>query len=85
MPTTGEQLLKTGAIILLGVVCCVLSGRVTVDLRVNLGAAFALLLYFYISAAVLLFGAEVNAEIHRYTSGKDATDNTQQNDGARLQ
>jgi membrane protein len=51
----------------------------------SLGAAFALLLYFYISAAVLLFGAEVNAEIHRYTSGKDATDNTQQNDGARLQ
>jgi membrane protein len=51
----------------------------------SLGAAFALLLYFYISAAVLLFGAEVNAEIHHYTSGKDATDNTQRNDGARLQ
>ena len=47
----------------------------------SLGAAFALLLYFYISAAVLLFGAEVNAEIHRYyTSGKDATDNTQRNE-----
>src|SRR5215208_4716792 len=32
----------------------------------SLGAAFALLLYFYISAAVLLFGAEVNAAIHHY-------------------
>jgi uncharacterized BrkB/YihY/UPF0761 family membrane protein len=26
-----------------------------------------LLLYFYISAAVLLFGAEVNAAMHHYT------------------
>lgn len=33
----------------------------------SLGAAFALLLYFYISAAVLLLGAEVNAAIHYYT------------------
>ena len=33
----------------------------------SLGVAFALLLYFYISAAVLLFGAEVNAAIHHYT------------------
>jgi membrane protein len=33
----------------------------------SLGAAFALLLYFYISAAVLLFGAEVNAAMHHYT------------------
>ena len=32
----------------------------------SLGVAFALLLYFYISAAVLLFGAEVNAAIHHY-------------------
>jgi membrane protein len=32
----------------------------------SLGAAFALLLYFYISAAVLLLGAEVNAAIHYY-------------------
>jgi membrane protein len=30
----------------------------------SLGVAFALLLYFYISAAVLLFGAEVNAAMH---------------------
>jgi membrane protein len=30
----------------------------------SLGAAIALLLYFYISAAVLLLGAEVNAAIH---------------------
>ena len=34
----------------------------------SLGAAFALLLYFYISGAVLLLGAEVNAAIHHYTS-----------------
>jgi membrane protein len=34
----------------------------------SLGAAFALLLYFYISAAVLLLGAEVNVAIHHYTS-----------------
>ena len=33
----------------------------------SLGVAFALLLYFYISAAVLLFGAEVNAAMHHYT------------------
>jgi membrane protein len=35
----------------------------------SLGAAFALLLYFYISSAVLLMGAEVNAAIH-YTSDR---------------
>jgi membrane protein len=34
----------------------------------SLGAAFALLLYFYISAAVLLFGAEVNVASHHCTS-----------------
>jgi membrane protein len=33
----------------------------------SLGAAIALLLYFYISAAVLLLGAEVNVAIHHYT------------------
>src|SRR5215204_5786890 len=33
----------------------------------SLGVAFALLLYFYISAAVLLFGAEVNAAMQHYT------------------
>src|SRR5215217_5594445 len=33
----------------------------------SLGVAFALLLYFYISAAVLLFGVEVNAAMHHYT------------------
>jgi membrane protein len=37
----------------------------------SLGVAFALLLYFYISAAVLLFGAEVNVAIHRYTSDRN--------------
>jgi membrane protein len=34
----------------------------------SLGAAFALLLYFYISATVVLFGAEVNAALHHCTS-----------------
>jgi membrane protein len=37
----------------------------------SLGAAFALLLYFYISATVLLFGAEVNVAIHHHTSDGD--------------
>src|SRR5215218_9510950 len=37
----------------------------------KIGAAFALLLYFYISAAVLLFGAEVNVAIHHHTSDGD--------------
>jgi membrane protein len=36
----------------------------------SLGAAFALLLYFYISAAVLLMGAELNAAIYYYASGR---------------
>ncbi len=40
----------------------------------SLGAAVALLLYFYISAAVLLFGAEVNAAIYGYASREDVTD-----------
>jgi membrane protein len=34
----------------------------------SIGVAFVLLLYFYISAAVLLMGAEVNAAIHHYAS-----------------
>src|SRR5215204_7342567 len=34
----------------------------------SLGVAFVLLLYFYTSASVLLFGAEVNAAIHHYAS-----------------
>jgi membrane protein len=38
----------------------------------SLGAAIALLLYFYISATVLLLGAEVNAAIHHYVSDKHA-------------
>ena len=37
----------------------------------SLGAAFALLLYFYISAAVLLMGAEVNAAIYYYASNRN--------------
>jgi membrane protein len=36
----------------------------------SLGAAFALLLYFYISAAVLLMGAELNAAIYYYASSR---------------
>jgi len=35
----------------------------------GLGVAFALLLYFYISAAVLLLGAEINTAMHHHTSG----------------
>jgi membrane protein len=37
----------------------------------SLGAAIALLLYFYISAAVLLLGAEVNVAIHHRVSGRN--------------
>ena len=33
----------------------------------SLGAIVLLLLYFFISSAVLLFGAEVNAEVYRET------------------
>jgi membrane protein len=36
----------------------------------SIGAAFVLLLYFYISAEVLLLGAEVNAAIHHYASDR---------------
>ena len=36
----------------------------------SLGAAVALLLYFYISATFLLLGAEVNAAIYPQVSGK---------------
>ena len=36
----------------------------------SVGVALALLLYFYISAAVLLFGAEVNAAVHYYISDR---------------
>jgi membrane protein len=35
----------------------------------SLGGMVVLLLYFYISSAVLLLGAEVNAEIHRIDRG----------------
>jgi membrane protein len=40
----------------------------------SLGAAVALLLYFYISAVVLLLGAELNVVIHSNVSKKDATE-----------
>ena len=46
----------------------------------SLGAAVVLLLYFYISAAVLLLGAEVNAAIYHNPFRKDATDDAQQSD-----
>lgn len=42
----------------------------------SLGVAIALLLYFYISATALLLGAEVNAAIHHYISGKHAREET---------
>lgn len=41
----------------------------------SIGAVIVLLLYFYISAAVLLFGAEMNAVLeHASTEGKDEGD-----------
>jgi membrane protein len=46
----------------------------------SLGAAVVLLLYFYISAAVLLLGAEVNAAIYHNAFRKDATDDAQRSD-----
>ncbi|MBM7060638.1 YihY/virulence factor BrkB family protein [Pseudomonas sp. UL073] len=43
----------------------------------SIGAIIVLLLYFYISAAVLLFGAELNAVIeHRLAQGKNPGDKT---------
>lgn len=43
----------------------------------SVGAMIVLLLYFYISAAVLLFGAEVNAAIeHHSPAGKDPGEKT---------
>ena len=50
----------------------------------SLGAAFALLLYFYISAAVLLLGAEVNVAIHRYTSEGETQIEERRNDHETL-
>jgi membrane protein len=46
----------------------------------SLGVAFVLLLYFYISAAVLLFGAEVNAAIHHCTSDSEIQKEELRND-----
>jgi membrane protein len=46
----------------------------------SLGVAFALLVYFYISAEVLLFGAEVNVAIHHYTSDSKMQDEERGND-----
>jgi membrane protein len=46
----------------------------------SLGAAFALLLYFYISAAVLLLGAEVNAAIHHYASDRNIQEEERRTD-----
>jgi membrane protein len=45
----------------------------------SLGAVIVLLLYIFISAAVLLFGAEVNAEIYQqFGDGKDSGEKTQE-------
>ena len=46
----------------------------------SLGAAIALLLYFYISASVLLLGAELNAAINSDAFREDATDKAQRNE-----
>lgn len=40
----------------------------------SLGAAISLILYLYVSAVVVLLGAEVNAAIQGKDSGKGATD-----------
>jgi membrane protein len=37
----------------------------------SLGAAIGLLLYLYLSASVVLFGAEVNAAIHKRSKEED--------------
>jgi len=50
----------------------------------SLGVAFVLLLYFYISAAVLLFGAEVNAAIRRCTSDSETQKEERRNDHETL-
>jgi membrane protein len=47
----------------------------------SLGAAFALLLYFYISAAVLLMGAELNAAIHYYASDRNTQEEEERRSG----
>ncbi len=45
----------------------------------SLGAVIVLLLYIFISAAVLLFGAEVNAEIYQqFGDGDDSGEKTQE-------
>src|SRR5215217_6301439 len=50
----------------------------------SLGAAFALLLYFYISAAVLLLGAELNSAIHHRTSDSEMQRVERRNDNETL-
>jgi membrane protein len=47
----------------------------------SLGAAFALLLYFYISAAVLLIGAELNAAIYYYASDRNTQEEEERRTG----
>jgi membrane protein len=37
----------------------------------SLGAAVALLVYLYISAATLLLGAEVNEAVYRFATGSE--------------
>ena len=45
----------------------------------SLGAVIVMLLYIFISAAVLLFGAEVNAEIYQqFADGENGREKTQQ-------
>jgi membrane protein len=49
----------------------------------SLAAAIVLLLYFYISVAVLLVGAEVNAAIYSNASRKDIRETTRHEDKTR--
>lgn len=41
----------------------------------SVGAIIILLFYFYISAAVMLFGAEINAVVERHAEGRETSDN----------
>jgi membrane protein len=49
----------------------------------SLGVAFALLLYFYISATVLLMGAELNAAIYYYASDRNTQEEEEEEEERR--
>jgi len=49
----------------------------------SLGGVIVLLFYFYLSSAVLLLGAEVNAELHKATRGAPAPEGVSDGEEAR--